>query len=69
MDSEIEVVELLDHQLRYLERATRSINPRMPAAFGAPHVIRAILDRLVERAVDLTDAGSEGEIARLPKRN
>ncbi len=67
MDNEIEVVELPDHQLRYLERASRALNPRMPVAFGAPHVIRAILDRFVERAVDLTNASSEGEIARMPK--
>ncbi|GEM_PF-3800359 len=68
MDSEIEI-ELLPHQLHYLEQTARAINPDMPLAFGGPHLIRAILERFVERGVDLTRALSEGEIARLPGRD
>jgi|SRR5205085_2157194 len=62
---ELETLMLSDHHLDYLERLCQSINPQMPAAFGWPHAIRAILDRIEESGIDLTDASSEEEIALL----
>ena len=62
---ELETLMLSDHHLDYLERLCQSINPQMPTAFGWPHAIRAILDRIEESGIDLTDASSEEEIALL----
>src|SRR5689334_3069076 len=60
---ELETLLLSDEHLDYLERLCHSMNPEMPPAFGWPHAIRAILDRMEE--IDLTDASSEEEIAQL----
>src|SRR5438270_13185604 len=62
---ELETLMLSDHHLDYLERLCQSINPQMLAAFGWPHAIRAILDRIEESGIDLTDASSDEEIALL----
>src|SRR3954454_15569397 len=62
---ELETLMLSDHHLDYLERISQSINPEMPTAFGWPHAIRAILDRIEESGIDLADASSEEEIASL----
>src|SRR5437763_13112185 len=62
---ELETLMLSDHHLDYLERLCQSINPEMPTAFGWPQAIRAILDRIEESGIDLTDATSEEEIAHL----
>ena len=62
---ELETLVLSDRHLEYLEQISRAINPEMPKAFGWPHAIRAILDRIEESGIDLTDAASEEEIAAL----
>jgi len=62
---EVETLVLSDRHLEYLERISRAINPEMPKAFGWPQAIRAILDRIEESGIDLTDAESEEEIAVL----
>jgi len=60
-----ETVVLSERQLEYLDQVSFELNPEMPLAFGAPHVIRTILDRFAQSGIDLTDASSEEEIARL----
>src|SRR5205814_9293080 len=62
---ELETLLLSDEHLDFLERLCHSMNPEMPPAFGWPHAIRAILDRMEESGIDLTDASSEEEIAQL----
>ena len=62
---ELETLMLSDRHLDYLERISQSINPEMPTAFGWPQAIRAILDRIEESGIDLTDTSSEEEIAHL----
>lgn len=63
--NELETIVLSDHHLDFLEEAVRELNPSMPESFGLPHLIRTILDRVEESGIDLTEAGSEEEIARL----
>jgi hypothetical protein len=62
---EMETLVLSDRHLEYLEQISRAMNPAMPKAFGWPHAIRVILDRIEESGIDLTDAASEEEIAAL----
>ncbi|HEY2091647.1 MAG TPA: hypothetical protein VGJ81_07150 [Thermoanaerobaculia bacterium] len=62
---ELETLILSDRHLEYLEQISLAMNPAMPTAFGWPHAIRAILDRIEESGIDLTDAASEEEIAAL----
>src|ERR1051326_1784662 len=62
---ELETLMLSDHHLDFLERLCHSMNPEMPTAFGLLYAIRAILDRIEESGIDLTDASSEEEIAQL----
>ena len=63
--SELETLSLSDHHLDYLGRIVRQLNPDMPASIGLPHLIRTILDRVEQSGIDLTDASSEEDIARL----
>jgi hypothetical protein len=63
--NELETIVLSGKHLDYLEEVARELNPEMPESFGLPHLIRTILDRVEESGIDLTDAGSEEEIARL----
>ena len=65
MSEELETLVLSDRHLEYLEQISQAINPEMPRAFGWPQAIRAILDRIEESDIDLTDAASEEEIAAL----
>src|SRR5262249_53573593 len=58
---ETETVILSDAHIEYLERISPELNP----AFGWSHAIRTILDRFEQSGIDLTDASSEEEIARL----
>jgi len=60
-----ETLVLSGRHLEYLDQVSFELNPEMPLAFGAPHVIRTILDRFAQGDIDLTDASSEEEIARL----
>ena len=64
-ESEQETVLLSEAQLQFLGEVGRGINPDMPDAFGGPHVIRTLLERLEEAGLDLSKADSEEEIARL----
>jgi hypothetical protein len=62
---ELENLQLTARQIDFLQRVSASVNPAMPAAFGWPHAIRLILDRIEQSGIDLTDAKSEQEIADL----
>ena len=63
--NELETIALSGKHLDYLGQIALEMNPDMPASFGLPHLIRTILDRVEESGIDLTDACSEEEIARL----
>ena len=63
--SELETLVLSDEHLDYLGQIAREMNPDMPESFGLPHLIRTIIDRVEQSGVDLTDACSEEDIARL----
>src|SRR5215213_6249663 len=63
--NELETIVLSDRHLDYLGQIARELNPDMPESFGLPHLIRTLIDRVEESGIDLTDACSEEEIARL----
>ena len=63
--NELETLALSDRHLDYLGRVARELNPDMPASIGLPHLIRTILDRVEQSGIDLTEASSEEDIARL----
>ncbi len=63
--SELETIDLSEEHLGYLGQLAREMNPDMPESFGLPHMIRAIIDRIEESGIDLTEASSEEDIARL----
>lgn len=63
--NELETISLSGKHIDYLGQISREMNPDMPATFGLPHLIRAILDRVEKSGIDLTEASSEEEIARL----
>lgn len=63
--NELETLVLSDRHLDYLGQIARELNPDMPESFGLPHLIRKLIDRVEESGIDLTDACSEEEIARL----
>src|ERR1700682_4292761 len=60
-----ETILLNGGQTDYLQSVSRAMNPQMHHAFGLPHAIRAILDRVEASVIDLTDASSEDEIAEI----
>jgi len=64
-DSAVETLLLTDEQIAYIDDTSKDLNPEMPSAFGWPHVVRALLDRVEESGIDLTAADSEEEIARV----
>ena len=63
--NELETIALSGKHLDYLGQIARQLNPDMPATFGLPHLIRTILDRVEASGIDLTEACSEEDIARL----
>jgi hypothetical protein len=63
--NELETIVLSDRHLDYLGQIARELNPDMPESFGLPHLIRTLIDRVEQSGVDLTDACSEEEIARI----
>ncbi len=67
-ENELETIALSDRHLTYLGQIAREMNPDMPASFGLPHLIRTLIDRVEESGIDLTDACSEEDIARLAAR-
>ena len=62
---ELETIALSDEHLDYLGQLAREMNPDMPESFGLPFLIRTIIDRVEQSGIDLTDASSEEDIARL----
>ena len=64
-DPATETVFLSQRHVSFLAKMSNEINPAMPKAFGWPHAIRTILDRIEESKIDLTVASSEHEIAQL----
>jgi hypothetical protein len=60
-----ETIVLTGTQADYLQTVSRNINPEMHRAFGLPHAIRTILDRIEASGIDLTAASSEDEITTL----
>lgn len=60
-----EILGLSQTHASFLERVSRGMNPDMPAVFGWPHAIRAILDHFEESGIDFTAASSEEEIAEI----
>lgn len=63
--NELETIVLSDRHLDYLGEIARELNPDMPESFGLPHLIRTLIERVEESGIDLTDACSEEDIARL----
>jgi hypothetical protein len=47
-ETEAEIVDLSPAQLELLGQLSRALNPEMPIAFGAPHVVRTLLEKLEE---------------------
>jgi hypothetical protein len=64
-DPATETIFLSQRHASFLAKMSGEINPEMPKAFGWPHAIRTILDRIEESKIDLTVASSEYEIAQL----
>ena len=64
-DPATEMITLSRQQAAFLDQVSHGINPQMPEVFGWPHAIRTILDRIEASGIDLTEASSEREIARL----
>jgi hypothetical protein len=64
-DPATETIFLSHRHASFLAKMSDEINPAMPKAFGWPHAIRTILDRIEESKIDLTVASSEHEIAQL----
>ena len=62
---ELETIVLDDRHLDYLGQLSYEMNPDMPESIGFAHLIRTIIDRVEESGIDLTDASSEEDIARL----
>lgn len=62
---ELETIALSEEHLDYLGQLAREMNPDMPELFGLPFLIRTIIDRVEQSGIDLTDARSEEDIARL----
>lgn len=60
-----ETISLSQRHAAFLSKLSNAINPDMPAAFGWPHAIRLILERIEESGIDLTEARTEHEIANL----
>ncbi len=64
-DPATETILLSQRHASFLAKMSNEINPAMPAAFGWPHAIRTIIDRMEQSKIDLTVASSEREIAKL----
>jgi len=62
---ELETLVLSEEHLDYLGQIAREMNPDMPESFGLPFLIRTIIERVEQSGIDLTDACSEEDIARL----
>lgn len=47
-EAEVETLLLSPVHLEFLGQLSRELNPAMPLAFGAPHVVRTLLEKLEE---------------------
>jgi hypothetical protein len=47
-ETDTEIVDLSAAQLEFLGDLSRRLNPAMPIAFGAPHAVRTLLEKLEE---------------------
>ena len=47
-ETEVETLLLSPVHLEFLGQLSRELNPAMPLAFGAPHVVRTLLEMLEE---------------------
>ena len=47
-EGEVETLFLSPAHLEFLGQLSRELNPAMPVAFGAPHVVRTLLEQLEE---------------------
>ena len=47
-ETEIETLLLSSAQLDVVDELSRSLDPTMPLAFGRPHVVRTLLEKLEE---------------------
>ena len=63
-ETAIETILLSPAQIEFLGQLSRDFDPAMPAAFGFPHAVRTLLDRLEQAELDLSAASSEQEITR-----
>ena len=63
-----ETVLLSARQLDYVARVSNDIDPAMHRAFGWPHAICTIIDRIAQSGIDLTDASNESELVALATR-
>ena len=63
--TEKETVLLSPAQTAFVGRLSRDLHPAMPIAFGGPHAVRVLLERIEEAQLDLSAASSEQEITRL----
>lgn len=61
-DSVIETVYLTTEQYEFLRRVARNVNPDMPVAFGAAHVVRTLLERFEQAGVTLPGSPGQGQI-------
>ena len=61
-DPATETIFLSQRHASFLAKMSDEINPAMPKAFGWPHAIRTILDRIEESNIDLTVASSEYDV-------
>ena len=66
--NDIQTVIISQAQLDYLGHLGNEMNPDMPMAFAAPHVIRMLLERFEDSSIDLTAASSEEELTRIAAR-
>src|ERR1043165_4705100 len=63
-----ETILLSARQLDYVARVSSDIDPAMHRAFGWPHAICTIIDRIAQSGIDLTDASNESELVALATR-
>ena len=45
---EVETLRLSPAHIEFLGQLSRELNPAMPLAFGGPHVVRTLLEKLEE---------------------
>lgn len=56
-ETEVETLLLSPAQLEFLGQLSRELDPAMPLAFGRPHALRTLLEKLEEAQKSKTDPG------------